>query len=152
MTKPANPYLAGAEWTRALVDFGHQVEAMGLEPSLLELVKLRASQINGCAMCLHMHASAARQAGESELRLYLLDAWRDSSFYTPRERAALGWTEALTRLGDAASREAAHAALAEQFSEADQVKLTLMIVAINGFNRLNIGFQVPHPRAAAQAA
>jgi AhpD family alkylhydroperoxidase len=117
----------------------------GVEPRIRELVKLRASQINGCAFCIHMHATDLRKAGESEMRLYMLDAWRESSLYTPRERAALGWTEALTRVADTHAPDADYDALKAQFSEAEQVQLTLMIGAINAWNRLAIGMRVDHP-------
>jgi len=114
--------------------------AASLEPSLVELVKIRASQINGCANCLNMHTVEARGQGETEQRIYLLSAWREAPCYTDRERAALGWTEALTRLSEGHVHEAAYPALAAQFSEEEQVKLTLMINVINGWNRLGVGF------------
>ena len=114
--------------------------AASLEPSLVELVKIRASQINGCANCLNMHTVEARGQGETEQRIYLLSAWREAPCYTDRERAALGWTEALTRLSEGHVHEAAYPALAAQFSEEEQVKLTLMINVINGWNRLAVGF------------
>ncbi|PSJ65705.1 carboxymuconolactone decarboxylase family protein [Kumtagia ephedrae] len=114
--------------------------ASSLETSLVHLVEIRASQINGCANCLNMHTAAAREKGETEQRIYLLSAWRDAPCYTDRERAALGWTEALTRLSEGHTHEAAYEALKAQFSEEEQVKLTLMINIINGWNRLAIGF------------
>jgi AhpD family alkylhydroperoxidase len=116
------------------------VIAASLEPSLIELVKIRASQINACANCINMHTVEARAQGETEQRIYLLSAWRDAPCYTPRERAALAWTEALTRLSEGHAHEAAHTALAAEFSEEEQVKLTLMINVINGWNRLAVGF------------
>jgi AhpD family alkylhydroperoxidase len=116
-----------------------------IEQGIRELVKLRASQINGCAFCIHMHATDLRKAGESEMRLYMLDAWRESSLYTDRERAALGWTEALTRIADTHAPDADYDALRAQFSDAEQVQLTLMIGAINAWNRLAIGFRAAHP-------
>jgi AhpD family alkylhydroperoxidase len=152
MTNRPNPYAVAGKLTQTLIDFGTTVAAMGLEPALNELIKLRASQINGCAPCLLMHTREALRLGESDIRIYLLDAWRESSLYTPRERAALGWTEALTNLTDEAARDLAYEAVAAEFSEADQVKLTLMILAINSFNRLNIGFKVPHPAVPARVA
>ncbi len=114
--------------------------AASLEPSLVELAKIRASQINACANCINMHTAEARAQGETEQRIYLLSAWREAPCYTPRERAALAWTEALTRLSEGHTQEAAHADLAAQFSEEEQVKLTLMINVINGWNRLAVGF------------
>jgi len=128
--------------------FGHS----GLEHGLMELVKMRASQINGCAFCLHMHATDARAHGETEMRLYLLDAWRESSLYSPRERAALGWTEALTRLAETGAPDADYAPVAELFTPAEQVSLTLLIGSINVWNRLQVGFRSPHPVAARAAA
>ena len=110
----------------------------GLEPSLLELVKLRASQINGCAYCLDMHSKDARAEGETEQRIYVLSAWREAPFYTPRERAALAWTEAITLIADGVSDELYDNAR-KQFDEKELVDLTLAIVTINGWNRLAIG-------------
>jgi len=126
--------------------------AASLEPSLVELVKIRASQINGCANCINMHATEARSRGETEQRLYLLLAWREAPCYTERERAALGWTEALTRLSEGHTHESAYAALKAQFSDEEQVKLTLMINIINGWNRLSVGFGTWVEPAAAKAA
>ena len=114
--------------------------ADSLEPSLIELVKIRASQINGCANCINMHTFEARAKGESEQRIYLLSAWRDAPCYTDRERAALAWTDALTRLSERHAHEVARTGLAAHFSQEEQVKLTLMINVINGWNRLAVGF------------
>ena len=122
-----------------------------LEPTLVELVKIRASQINGCANCLNMHTAEARAKGETEQRLYLLSAWREAPCYTDRERAALGWTEALTRLSEGHAHAAAYEALKAQFTEEEQVKLTLMINVINGWNRLAVGFGLFVEPAAAKA-
>jgi AhpD family alkylhydroperoxidase len=126
-----------------------------LEPGLVELVEIRASQINGCANCLNMHTASAREKGESEQRIYLLSAWREAPCYTERERAALGWTDALTRLSEAHHHETAYEALRAQFSEEEQVKLTLVINVINGWNRLAVGFGLwvePVDAKAAQKA
>ena len=128
------------------------VEESGLERSLLELVKTRVSQINGCAFCLDMHSAAARKQGETEQRLYLLDAWRESPLYSERERAALGWTEALTLLPETRAPDDVYGALKAQFSEEEQVTLTLLIVAINGWNRIQVGFRAVHPVAERKAA
>lgn len=114
----------------------------GLEPDLLELVKIRSSQINGCANCLNMHTAEARAKGESEQRLHLLAAWQDAPCYSARERAALGWTEALTRLAQGHTHREAYDALATQFSEEERVRLTLAINIINGWNRLAVGFDL----------
>ena len=111
-----------------------------LEPILTELVKIRASQINGCANCINMHTGEARENGETEQRIYLLSAWREAPCYTDRERAALGWTEAMTRLSETHTHESAYAALQAHFTEEEQVKLTLMINVINGWNRISVGF------------
>ncbi len=113
----------------------------GLEQSLVELVKMRASQINGCAYCLDMHSKDARAAGETEQRLYLLDAWREAPMYTDRERAALAWTEAVTLITAGHVPDDVYANAREQFSEEELVNLTLAIIAINGWNRLAIAFR-----------
>ena len=128
------------------------VDECGLEKPLIELVKMRASQINGCAYCLHMHSRDARALGESEERLYLLDAWRESPLYSDRERAALAWTEALTRIADTHAPDADYEAARAQFSEKELIDLSMAIVAINGWNRLAIGFRMVHPVHAAKPA
>lgn len=115
------------------------VEKGRIENNLLELVKIRASQINGCANCLNMHTSDARKSGETEQRLHLLPAWHEAPVFSERERAALGWTEALTRLSDHHTQRAAQEALIDQFDPQEQVELTLAIVVVNGWNRLAIG-------------
>jgi AhpD family alkylhydroperoxidase len=115
----------------------------GLEPSLHELVKLRASQINGCAFCVDMHSRDARKAGETDERLALVCVWPEATCFTPRERAALLWTETLTRLADGPVDEEDFEAVREEFSEEELVNLTLAIVAINGWNRFSVGFAVP---------
>jgi AhpD family alkylhydroperoxidase len=108
-------------------------------------VKTRASQINGCAFCLHMHTRDARAPGESEERLYLLDAWRESSLYSPRERAALEWTEAVTLVAQTHVPDSAYETAREQFDDAELVKLTLLVNAINAWNRFAISFRLMHP-------
>ncbi len=120
---------------RALQDYTQQ---SGLEASLLELVKLRASQINGCAYCLDMHSKEARGAGETEQRIYVLSAWRDAQFYTPRERAALAWTEAITLIAGGVP-DNLYESVRKEFDEKELADLTLAIVTINGWNRLAIG-------------
>ena len=133
--------------------FGTSVAINGsLDPSLAELVKIRASQINGCANCINMHTAEAREKGETEQRIYLLSAWREAPCYNDRERAALGWTEALTRLSEGHTHKSAYEALKAQFTEEERVKLTLMINIINGWNRLAVGFGVWLDPAAAKAA
>jgi AhpD family alkylhydroperoxidase len=116
------------------------VAAASLEPTLIRLVEIRVSQINGCANCINMHAEEARANGETNQRIDLLSAWREAPCYSERERAALGWTEALTRLSEGHAHEGAYKALKAQFSEAEQVKLTVMINVINGWNRISVGF------------
>lgn len=115
--------------------------ASGLEPKLLELVKLRASQLNGCAYCLDMHSKDARALGETEQRLYALSAWRETPFFDERERAALAWAEAVTHLSDGHAPDGVYEAARQQFSEKELVDLTLAIVAINGWNRLAVAFR-----------
>jgi AhpD family alkylhydroperoxidase len=122
------------------------IHASSLDHSLIELVKMRASQINGCAYCLHMHSKDARAAGESEERLYLLNAWRESSLYTDKERAALAWTESLTNIAQTGAPDEDYQPLKAHFSEAEIVQLTLLITTINAWNRLAIGFRAQHPR------
>lgn len=111
-----------------------------LDPKLAELVKTRASQINGCAVCTNMHSVFAREHGETEQRIFLLPAWREAPCYSDRERAALGWTEALTRLSEGHGHESAYEALKAEFTEEEQVSLTLTINVINGWNRIAVGF------------
>jgi AhpD family alkylhydroperoxidase len=132
------------------------VHASGLEESLLELVKIRASQINGCAFCLDMHIKDARAEGESEERIYLLNAWEEAPNYSPRERAALAWTEAVTLISEDRVPDAVYDLARSQFSEKELVDLTMAIVAINGWNRLEIAFRgepgLYKPRKAQQTA
>ncbi len=127
---------------KAMLHFETQVHRSGIEESLLELVKSRASQINGCAWCLDMHAKDARAQGETEQRLYLLPVWRDAPCYSERERAALAWTEAVT--GIAVTHDVSDDVYAEarkRFDEKALVDLTLAVIAINGWNRLNVAFR-----------
>ena len=126
--------------------------ASSLEPTLVGLVEIRASQINGCANCINMHTADARAKGETEQRIYLLPAWRDAPCYTDRERAALAWTEALTRLSEGHPPESASKALKAHFTEEEQVKLTLMVNVINGWNRIAVGFGIFADPAAAKSA
>jgi AhpD family alkylhydroperoxidase len=121
---------------RAMLALEHYVHDSGLETSLLELIKTRASQINRCAYCIDMHWKNARAAGETEQRLYLLDAWREGPFYSEREKAALAWTEALTSLGDGHVREDVYEQARKHFGEKELADLSVAVVAINGWNRL----------------
>jgi AhpD family alkylhydroperoxidase len=137
---------------RAMLTLSSEVEVR-LERSLFELVKIRASQINGCAYCIDMHTKDARLAGETEQRIYALNAWRETPFFTERERAALEWTEALTRVADTHVPDAIYERVAAQFNEADLVALTFAVVVINSWNRLAISLRPPvgsyQPRAVA---
>ncbi|GMU44205.1 MAG: carboxymuconolactone decarboxylase family protein [Xanthomonadales bacterium] len=129
---------------QAMLQLESWVSRSGLEVSLLELVKARASQINGCAWCLDMHTKDARALGEAEQRLHLLPVWHDAPCYTPRERAALAWTEAVTRIAEEREvPDGIYAAARAHFDEKTLVDLTLAIIAINGWNRLNVAFRTP---------
>lgn len=145
MTARINPYSAAPETIHAWMTISNQVAASGLEKPLLELVKIRASQINGCANCLNMHTYEARQAGETEQRIAVLAAWHEAPCYTDRERAALAWTEHMTLVADKRAPQHVYDALAAQFSEEEQVNLTMAIVVINGWNRLAVGFDLFAP-------
>ena len=145
MTPRLNAFAAAPAPMKSWLEFSQGLKQSGLEESLMDLVEIRASQINGCALCLDMHTAAARKRGETEQRLYLLDAWRDSPLFSDRERAALAWTEALTRLTEMGAPDDVYQALKAEFSEEEQVKLTLLIVAINGWNRIQVGFRAVHP-------
>ena len=130
---------------KAMMDLEKSFADSSIEKTIQEFVKLRASQINGCAFCIHMHSTDLRKMGESEMRLYMLNAWHESSLYTPRERAALAWTESLTRIADTHAPDADYEVLKAEFNEAEQVQLSLMIGAINAWNRLAIGVRAEHP-------
>ena len=148
----AKPYELAPAAIKAMMALESSLSQGGLDPVLMELVKLRASQVNGCAYCIHMHTTDLRRRGVPEMRLYMLDAWRESSLYSDRERAALGWTEALTRLSETKAPDADYDKLKAAFSEEEQVQLTLIIGAINVWNRLQVGFRVAHPVDAPRAA
>jgi AhpD family alkylhydroperoxidase len=137
----------------ALLHLSEYVHQSGLEESLLGLVFLRASQINGCAYCIDMHWKDLRAMGQSEEALYMLNAWRESPGYTERERAALGWTEAVTLVTEGHVPDEVYAAARRQFSDAELVNLTLAIAVINSWNRMNVAFRTPagHYRAPARA-
>jgi AhpD family alkylhydroperoxidase len=152
MTPRLDYFAAAPQLMKAMLNLEKAVASSGLEHSLIKLMETRASQINGCAFCIDMHTRDARKAGEGEARLYLLDAWREAPHYTPRERAALAWTEALTLVARTRAPDADYEALKPHFSEEEIVKLTLLIVTINGWNRLSIGFRAVPPLAAAPPA
>ena len=127
----------------AMLGLERAIGKSNLEPELLEFVRTRASQINGCAYCLDMHTKDARARGEDEQRLHVLAAWREAPFYSDRERAALAWCESLTLLPETNAPDDVFAQLREQFDDAEIVALTLAIVAINGWNRFAVGFRSP---------
>ena len=146
-----NYYQAAPETIKALVALEAQIQASGLEKSLIELVKTRASQINGCAYCINMHTQDARKLGETEQRLYLLSAWRESPLYTDRERAALAWTDALTLIAETHAPDDLYEDVRAHLSESETVNLTMLIGAINAWNRLAIAFRAVHPVKAKAA-
>jgi len=153
MTTRLNAYAVAPEGVKKMIELEDLLRNSGLEYSLYELVKMRASQINGCAFCLHMHSKDARAAGETEERLYLLNAWRESSLYTPRERAALAWTEALTNVAQTGAPDADYEGLKPLFTEVEIVNLTLLIGLINSWNRMAVGLRSQHPKTwSAKAA
>ncbi len=130
---------------QSLLKLEETVTTSGLEKSLIELIKIRASQINACAYCLHMHTADALAQGERIERLLLLDAWRESAMFTAREKAALGWTEALTNITATRASDEHYDALAPAFSESEIVKLTLLVGMINLWNRICVGLRAVHP-------
>ena len=148
-----NFYQAAPESIKALTAVETQIQSSGLEQSLIELVRTRASQINGCAFCINMHTLDARKHGETEQRLDLLNAWREAPPYTDRERAALAWTEAVTLISETHAPDDAYEELRKHFSEAEAVNLTMLIGTINAWNRLAIAFRaVPPVKAKAAMA
>ncbi|NIJ18869.1 AhpD family alkylhydroperoxidase [Sphingomonas naasensis] len=154
MTARLDPFAAAPAEMKAWLDMSLKI-APALEHSLLELIKIRASQINGCANCLNMHTADARKAGETEQRIYLLGAWHEAPVFSARERAALAWTDALTLVSSARAPQAVYDALAAEFTAEEQVQLTLMINAINGWNRIAVGFDLfydARPAHTQQAA
>ena len=134
-------YKTSPDAIKAMLAFSAATEKLGLEKPLLELVKLRASQVNGCAFCVDMHAADARKGGETERRLHAVPVWRETPFFTPRERAALAWTEAVTRISTNGAPDDVYAALSAQFTQKEQMDLTLVISMINCWNRLAISFR-----------
>ncbi|HEV2677943.1 MAG TPA: carboxymuconolactone decarboxylase family protein [Aliidongia sp.] len=129
----------------ALISISTAVKESGFDPKIVELIKIRASQMNGCAFCLNMHVAEARAGGEREERMHLLAAWRESTFFTPRERAALAWTEALTRLDQGAVSDEVYAIASAEFDEAELAQLTSAILAINSWNRIAVSYRFQHP-------
>jgi AhpD family alkylhydroperoxidase len=143
---------AAPEVSRAMIALEERSRESVVERPLLELVRMRASQINGCAYCLDMHSKDARAAGETEQRLYVLDAWREAPFYSDRERAALAWAEAITLVADGHVPDDVYEEAARCFSERELVELTLAIVSINGWNRFEIAFRAKAGAYKAAAA
>jgi AhpD family alkylhydroperoxidase len=136
-----NFYKAAPEGIKAMRGLEHNINQSSLEPSLREIVKIRASQMNGCAYCIDMHTKDARAAGETEQRIYALNAWRETPFFSERERAALEWTEAITLIRDGHAPDDVFFSVRQFFAEEELVNLTLAIVTINGWNRLAIAFR-----------
>ena len=138
---------------KKFVEFSMSIKASGIEPAIVDLVNLRASQLNGCAFCLDMHVKEATLHGERPLRLHHVASWRESTLFAPRERAALAWTEALTHLPQTLAPDDVYAQLSEAFSEKERVAVTLVIATINSWNRIAVGFRrvhaMPNDRAAA---
>lgn len=147
-----NAFKVAPTLTKALMGVEAALAESGLEHGLAELVRLRASQINGCSFCLHMHVADARAHGETELRMIMLDGWRESSLFSDRERAALAWTESLTRIAKTHAPDADYELVESQFSESEIVSLTILIGQINSWNRVQIASRVAHPVEAAKAA
>jgi len=151
MKQRINPYATSGEGIQALLGVEKYVFASGIEHSLLHLIKIRVSQINGCAYCLHMHTKDARDGGENEVRIYLLDAWRESALYTVRERAALAWAEALTKITEGHAPDAVFEEARAQFSEKELADISIAIAMINAWNRLAIGARSVHPNDRPKA-
>jgi AhpD family alkylhydroperoxidase len=143
---------AAPEAFKPMSDMEVYLKGCGLDHTLLELVKIRASQLNSCAFCLHMHTRDARASGESEMRLYLPDAWHESQLFSARERAALAWTEALTLVSETHAPDDAYEAVKAQFTPKEIVDLTMAICQINSWNRLMVGFRAVHPEDAKHKA
>ena len=146
-----NPYQAAPDAMKPMAALDVAIKGSGLEPSLVELVRTRASQINGCAYCIHMHTRDARAQGESEKRLYLLAAWHESPLYTERERAALAWTDSVTLVAQTHVPDDVYAVVRRHFTEPELVKLTMLIATINAWNRIAISFRSVHPVKSAPA-
>jgi len=147
-----NPLTVAPEGVNALVNVENYLKKSGLDRRLIVLVQTRVSQMNGCAYCLHMHTKDARKLGESDTRLYLLDAWHESNLFSPRERAALAWAESLTKIADTHAPDADYEAVRQQFSEKEVADLSIAIAMINAWNRLSIGARSVHPGDLAKAA
>jgi AhpD family alkylhydroperoxidase len=147
-----NAYSVAPEGVAALRAVESYLHASGLDPKLAALVKVRCSQINGCAYCLHMHTEEALKAGESQVRLHLLNAWHESNLYSARERAALSWAESLTNIAATHAPDHDYEEARRQFSEKELADLSIAIAMINAWNRLSIGSRAVHPHDLARAA
>ena len=152
MTPRMNIFQVAPDGSKAMLAVEASIEKSGIEHGLLELVRLRASQINGCAFCVYMHVKDATKHGESDMRIHMLDGWRDSPLFTDRERAALNWTESLTRIAKTYAPDEDYALLQSQFNETEIAYLTLLIGAINLWNRVQISLRAVHPVEAPVAA
>jgi len=147
-----DPLKTAPDGAAALLNVEKYIQASGLDHRLAMLMKMRASQINGCTYCLNMHSRELRKMGETEERIYVLDGWRESSLYSPRERAALAWTEAITRIAETRAPDADYEELRRHFSDKEIADLTLVVGMINLWNRLSIGLRVEYPAQPAKAA
>jgi AhpD family alkylhydroperoxidase len=152
MPQRLNPYAASPDGIAALVAVEKYITESGLDPRLALLVKTRVSQINGCEYCLHMHTEDLRKLGETEARIYLLDAWHESALYSPRERAALAWAESLTHIATTRAPDEVYEETRKHFSEKEMLDLSIAIAMINAWNRLAIGARMVHPSDLKQAA
>ncbi|HUK60333.1 MAG TPA: carboxymuconolactone decarboxylase family protein [Stellaceae bacterium] len=152
MTPRLDPKKVAPGAYNAMLTLEKYVRECGIDPALADLLRMRASQINGCAYCLDMHSKDARKEGVSEQKLYVLDGWRHSPAYSARERAALAWTEALTLIAETGAPDDVYDELRRHFSEAEIVNLSLLIVTINAWNRLVVGSRIEHPVAQRAAA
>jgi len=145
MTPRFAPFKIVPDLTNALIAVEKALGAAGIEHGLAELVKIRASQINGCAFCVHMHVTDAKAHGETDMRLFLLDTWRESPLFTDRERAALAWTESLTRIAKTGAPDADYELVKSQFTEVEIATLSVIIGQINTWNRLQVAARAVHP-------
>src|SRR5690606_10778065 len=141
MTPRINAYTQSPELFKKFIEFSMLLKSSAIELPIIGLVEIRASQMNGCAFCLDMHVKEAKIRGERELRLHHVAIWRESTLFSPRERAALAWTEALTRLPEHGVSDEVYESVRAQFSEKELSDLSFAVMAINGWNRLNVGFQ-----------
>jgi len=151
-----DPRKTAPEVYRAMLALESAVKSSDLDSKLLDLIRLRASQVNGCAYCIDMHSKDLRAAGEREERIYLLEAWREAPFYSDRERAALAWTEAITLIAEGHAPDEVYDEVRRHFSDNELANLTLAIVTINGWNRFGIAFRAPaghyHPIRQRESA